>query len=85
MVLHYSNFQPFYQSSPSYLHGIVHFSRNITGRVSRNINRLFAPRVSYNFGEQSFYHRAVLWNSLSQAVVEVTSTPSFKRLYFDFL
>ena len=56
------------------------------GHVSRNINRLFVPRVSNNFGKRSFYYRGavVLWNSLSQSVVDAASLSSFKKLYFDF-
>jgi len=78
-------FKSIHQSSPSYLHNIFHYSKDITGHVSRNINRLFVPRVTNNFGKRSFYYRgAVLWNSLSQVVVEAANLPSFKKLYFDF-
>ena len=78
-------FKSIHQSSPSYLHNIFHYSKDITGHVSRNINRLFVPRVTNNFGKRSFYYRGtVLWNSLPQAVVEATSLSSFKKLYFDF-
>ena len=82
----YSIFKSIHQSSISYLHNIFHFSKDITGHVSRNINRLFVPRVSNNFGKRSFYYRGpVLWNSLSQSVVEAISLSSFKRLYFELL
>ena len=47
-------FKSIHQSSPSYLHNIFHFSMDITGHVSRNINRHFVPGVSNNFGKQSF-------------------------------
>ena len=78
-------FKSLHQSSPSYLHNIFHYSKDITGHVGRNINRLFVPRIRNNFGRRSFYYRGtVLWNSLSQVVVEAASLSSFKKLYFDF-
>ena len=61
---------------------IFHYSKDITGRVSRNINRAFVPRVDNNFGKQSYYRGTVLWNCLSQTVTEATSLSSFKKLYY---
>ena len=71
------------KSSPSYLQGIFEYSKDVTGHVGRNINRIFVPRVFNNYGKRSFYYRgSVLWNNLSSAVVEAVSLPSFKKLYF---
>ena len=72
-------------TAPLYLHNIFQYSKDITGHIGRNINRLFVPRIRNNFGRRSFYYRGtVLWNSLSQVVVEAASLSSFKKLYFDF-
>ena len=77
-------FKSIHQISPPYLHKIFQFSRDVTGHVSRNFNRLFVPRVSTNFGKRSFFYRgAVLWNSLPSIVSEAATVPSFKNLYFN--
>ena len=71
-----------HQISPPYLQNIFQFSKDITGRVSRNINRLFVPRVSTNYGKSSFFFRgAVLWNNLSLKITEAATLPSFKKIY----
>ncbi|MCY3928860.1 MAG: reverse transcriptase domain-containing protein [Acidobacteria bacterium] len=49
-------FKSLYQISPPYLHNIFQFSKDMTGHVSRNINRLFVPRVFTNFGKRSFFY-----------------------------
>ena len=77
-------FKSIHQISPPYFHKLFQFSRDVTGHVSRNFNRLFVPRVSTNFGKRSFYYRgAVLWNSLPSIVSEAATVPSFKTLYFN--
>ena len=48
-------FKSIHQISPPYLHKIFQFSRDVTGHISRNFNRLFVPRVSTNFGKRSFF------------------------------
>ena len=59
-------FKSLRQLSPPYLHDIFKFSFDITGHASRNINRLFVPRVFTNYGKKSFFYRgAILWNNLS--------------------
>ena len=47
-------FKSLHQLSPPYLHNIFQFSREITGHVGHNINRLFVPRVFTNYGKRSF-------------------------------
>ena len=77
-------FKSIHQISPPYLHKIFQFSRDVTGHVSCNFNRLFVPRASTNFGKRSFFYRgAVLWNSLPSIVSEAATVPSFKSLYFN--
>ena len=77
-------FKSIHQKLPSYLHNIFHYSRDITGHIGRNINRLFVPRVNNNYGKRSFYYRgAMIWNSLPSTVTESTNLSKFVRLYHD--
>jgi len=70
--------------SPAYLYGIFQFSRDITGHLSRNIHRLFVPRVFTNNGKQSFYyHGTVLWNNLKSTVTKATTLLSFCNYYLN--
>ena len=55
-IYSYSNFKSLHQISPPYLHNIFLFSKDITGHVSRNSNRLFVPRVFTNYGKRSFFY-----------------------------
>ena len=69
-------FRSLRQIPPPYLHHIFprifQFSKDLTGRVGRNINRLFV------LGKRSFFYRgAVLWNCLPLNVSEAASVPSF--------
>ena len=44
---------------------------DVTGhlRLSRNVNRLFVPRVFINYGKRTFFYRGtVLWNNLKYTV-----------------
>ena len=78
-------YKSLHQLSPPYLHNIFQFSKDITGHISRNVNRLFVPRVLTNYGKRSFFYRgAVLWNSLSLSVTGATTLSSFKNSYFNF-
>ena len=75
-------FKSLHQISPPYLHNIFQIFKDITGHVSHNINRLFVPRVSTNYGKRSFFYRgAVLWNNLSLKITEAATLPSFKKFY----
>ena len=48
--------------SPTYLHRIFLYSKDVSGYVTRNINRSFLPRVNTNFGKRSFFYSgANLW------------------------
>ena len=60
------------------------FTRDVTGYCGHNVNRLFVPRVSTNFGKRRFFYCGnMLWNSLPSTVVEATTLSSFKYLYFN--
>ena len=77
-------FRSLHRLSPPYLHNIFQLSKDITGHVSRNINRLFVPRVFTNYGKRSFFYRgALLWNSLPFSVTGAATLLSFKNCYFD--
>ena len=70
--------------SPPYLHDIFRFSKDVTGRISRNINRLFVPRVSTNYGKRSFFYRGtVLRNNLKLTVTEAATLTSFRNYYLN--
>ena len=45
--------------SPSYLHGLLSFSREITHRSNRNSHRVFVTSVRTEFAKRCFYFRAV--------------------------
>ena len=77
-------FRSLHRLSPPYLHNIFQLSKDITGHVSHNINRLFVPRVFTNYGKRSFFYRgALLWNSLPFSVTGAATLLSFKNCYFD--
>ena len=42
--------------SPTYLHKIFFYSKDVSGYVTHNINHLFLPRVNTNFGKRSFFY-----------------------------
>ena len=42
-------FKSLHRISPPYLHDIFQFSKDVTGHLSRNVNRLFVPRVFINY------------------------------------
>ena len=71
--------------SSHYLHDIFQFSRNVTGHLSCNINRLFAPRVFTNYGKQSiiYYGGTVLWNNLKSSVTGAATLFSFRNYYLN--
>ena len=78
-------FRSLHRLSPPYLHyNIFQLSKDITGHVSRNINRLFVPRVFTNYGKRNFFYRgALLWNSLPFSVTGAATLLSFKNYYFN--
>ena len=74
-------FQSIKHYSPSYLLGIFRYSKDVMGYCGHNVNRLFVPRVSTNFGKRSFFYcGTMLWNSLPSTAVEATTLSSFKYL-----
>ena len=77
-------FRYLHRLSPFYLHNIFQFSRDIAGHVSRNINRLFVPRVFTNYGKRNFFYRgALLWNTLPFSITGAATLLSFKNYYFN--
>ena len=75
-------FRSLHRLSPPYLHNIFQLSKDITGHVSRNINRPFVPRVFTNYGKRSFFYRgALLWNSLP---FSVTGAATFNCIITEF-
>jgi len=50
-------FKSLHQISPPYLHNIFQFSKDLRGHISRNVHRVFIPRVFSNFGKRSFLSR----------------------------
>ena len=48
-------FKSLHRISPPYLHDIFQFSKDVTGHLSRNVNRLFVPRVFINYGKRTFF------------------------------
>ena len=83
----FSNLQ-LLQISPPYLHNIFQFSKDITGHVSHNINRLFVPRVFTNIimvkGISFIDRGVVLWSNSSLSVTKATTLLSFKITLFLF-
>ena len=49
-------FKSLHRISPPYLHDIFQFSKDVTGHLSRNVNRLFVPRVFINYGKRTFFY-----------------------------
>ena len=47
-------FRSLHRQCPSYLRNMFQYSKDVTGHLSRNINCLYVPRVSTNFGKVSF-------------------------------
>ena len=70
--------------SPPYLHDIFQFSKDVTGHLSRNVNRLFVPRVFINYGKRTFFYRGtVLWNNLKSTVTGAATLSSFRNYYLN--
>jgi len=63
--------------SPPYLHDTFHDAVDIT---SRNIHRLFVPRVQTTLAKHSFYFRgSQLWNTLNPVLYEARKCDNLKR------
>ena len=70
--------------SPPYLHDIFQFSKDVTGHLSRNVKRLFVPRVFTNYGKRTFFYRGtVLWNNLKSTVTGAATLSSFRNYYLN--
>jgi len=75
-----------HQFTPAYLHSIFEYAVDVTGRVSRNLHRLFVPRVRTNYGKRSLYYRGtVLWNALPAALYGKPTITQFRSSYLDSL
>ena len=65
---------------PPYLHDTFQYAVDITGRASRNIHRLFVPRVRTTLAKYSFYFRGTqLWNSLNPLLYATKNLNNLKR------
>ena len=71
--------------SPPYLHNIFQFSKDITGHVSRNINRLFVPRVFTNYDKRNFFYRggSFVEQCLPFSATGAATLLSIKNYYFN--
>ena len=68
--------------APIYLHNMFNYAVNITGRVNRNVHRLFVPRVNTNYGKRSLHYRGpAIWNVLSTALYSATTLTQFRSIY----
>ena len=48
-------FKSLHRISPPYLHDIFQFLKDVTGHLSRKVNRLFVPTVFINYGKRTFF------------------------------
>ena len=77
-------FKSLHRISPPYLHDIFQFSKDVTGHLSRNVKRLFVPRVFTNYGKRTFFYRGtVLWNNLKSTVTGAATFSSFRNYYLN--
>ena len=61
---------------------LIRVVRNVTGRASRNVNRLFVPLINTNYGKHSFYYcGTTLWNALPTALYDPTTFTKFRNSY----
>ena len=68
--------------SPTYLHKIFSYSKDVSCYFTRNINCLFLPQVNANFGKNNFFYSgANLWNSLPRVVTEAVRLSSYNDLF----
>ena len=52
-----------------YLHNMFDYAITVTGRMNRNVHRLFVPQIHTNYGKCSLRYRGpLLWNTLSTAL-----------------
>jgi len=58
---------------------MLDYAITVTGRVNRNVHRLFVPQINANYGKYSLHYRGpVLWNALSTALYSTTTFIQFK-------
>ena len=60
------------------------FEADVTGHLSRNVNRLFVPRAFINYGKRTFFYRGtVLWNNLKSTVTGAATLLSFRNYFLN--
>ena len=65
-----------------YLLNMFNYAITITGRVNRNIHRLFVPQVNTNYGKRSLRYRGpTIWNVLPAALYSATNLTQFRNIY----
>ena len=63
--------------APSYLHDTFKYAVDITGRVTLNTHRLFAPRVRTLAKNSFYFHGTRIWNSLNPMLYGAKKLASF--------
>ena len=65
-----------------YLHNMFTYAVTVTGRLNKNIHRLFIPQVSTNYGKRSLHYRGpTIWNALSTALYNANILIQFRNMY----
>ena len=78
----HTNIQIYKILAPIYLHNMFNYAVTITGRVNRNVHRLFVPQVNTNYGKRSLHYRGpTIWNVLSTALYSATTMTQFRNIY----
>ena len=68
--------------APMYLHNMFDYAITVTGRMNRNVHRLFVPQIHTNYGKRSLRYRGpLLWNTLSTALYSAATFTQFKNIY----
>ena len=68
--------------APMYLLNMFNYAITVTGRVNRNIHRLFVPQVNTNYGKRSLRYRGpTIWNVLPAALYSATNLTQFRNIY----
>ncbi len=69
---------------PNYLCDLVRFSRDVTGRNSKNTYRVYVPYARTNYGKEAFYFKATsIWNNLRliKDIYPASNLADFKSKY----
>ena len=68
--------------APIYLYNMFDYAITVTGRMNRNVHRLFVLQIHTNYGKRSLRYRGPsLWNTLSTALYSAATFTQFKNIY----